>query len=148
MPPLEPSVGHATAIADLAEERLAALGSTLTVYRDEVPADPAFPYVVFWSAVATPLFAAERLAGWGGDVETVTQATVAGLDRRDVTGGIGRLTLALHRRRPSIPDRTVGDFEFDTAGTPQRDSTPAPGGLEVWAAPVFFRLASSPVTNA
>lgn len=148
MPQLEPAVLHASAIADTAEANLAALGAALTVYRDAVPADPSWPYVVFWSATAQPLFAAERLAGWGGDVETVTQATVAGLTRLDVIGGIDRLTLALHRRKPSIPDRRVGDFEFDAAGQPVRDPTPTPGGLEPWSAPVFFRLTSSPVTNS
>lgn len=139
---------HAAGIAGLAETRLTALGSALTVYRGEVPADPSFPYVVFWGAPARPLVEAERLKGWGGDVITTTQATVAGLTRDDVLGGIDRLTLALHRRKPSLPDRRAGDFDFDAAGDPVQDPTPTATGVQPWAAPVFFVLASSPITNA
>jgi hypothetical protein len=145
---LEPSRLHLEALAALAVTRLAALGSALTVYTDQVPQDPAYPYVVFWSAPAAPYAAGERLAGWGQDVETVTQATVAGLTRTDVIGGVDRLARALHRYTPTIAGRMAGDIDLDgVPAAPARDPVPAPGGQEVWTTPAFFRLASSPTTN-
>lgn len=145
---LEPSPAHAEAIRDLAQARLTAMGAALTVYLDQVPRAPTYPYVVFWSTPAGPLAAGERMAGWGQDVETVTQATVAGLSPADVLGGIDRLALALHRRKPQITGRTVGDFELDgVPAAPGRDPVPTPDGQEVWTTPVFFRLASSPISN-
>ena len=149
MADLEPSRLHAEALVALAAARLTVLGAALTVYADQVPRDPSYPYAVFWSTPAMPYAPAERMAGWGQDVETVTQATVAGLARADVIGGVDRLALALHRRKPTIAGRTVGDCELDGApAAPVRDPVPAPDGAEVWTTPVFFRLASSPITNA
>lgn len=140
---------HAAAIAALAQTQLTAQGSALTIYSDQVPAAPTYPYVVFWSAPAVPAAGAERMAGWGGDVETVTQATVAGLTVADVLGAVDRLILALHRRTPTIAGRTVGDFEIDGAiARPERDPVVSPSGQEVWATVLFARLMSSPITNA
>jgi hypothetical protein len=66
---LEPEILHRNAIADLLEANLAGQGSTgLTVYRDIVPADPRFPYLVVWGAGGVPLDAAERLAGYAGEI--------------------------------------------------------------------------------
>lgn len=145
---LEPSRLHAEAIKALAEAQLAAMGAALTCYRDQVPREPAYPYVVFWSAPASPFAPAERLAGWAQEVETVTQATIAGLTPDDVLGAVDRLALALHRRRPTIPGRRVGDFELDgTAARPGRDPIPTPEGQEVWTTALFFRLLSSPTSN-
>lgn len=141
----EPSNAHAAAIADLAELELAAQGSDLTIYRGAVPVVPRFPYAVFWGAPATPHAADSRMTGWGGSVSTTTQATVAGLTEADVLGAVDRLTAALHRRRPVIVGRRVGDFELDGAvARPQRDPVPAPSGQEVWATVLFFLLNSSP----
>jgi hypothetical protein len=145
---LEPSRLHAEAIKALAQAQLAAMGSALTCYLDQVPRLPAYPYVVFWSAPATPVAAAERMRGWGQDVETVTQATVAGLTIADVIGAVDRLALALHRRKPSIPGRQAGDFEVDgVAARPGRDPIPTPEGAEVYTTVLFFRLMSSPTSN-
>ncbi|MEV1315368.1 hypothetical protein AB0J14_04705 [Micromonospora arborensis] len=148
MPDLEPSRLHAEAIQALAEAQLTAMGSALTCYLDQVPREPTFPYVVFWSTPGTPVFAAERMRGWGQDIETVTQATIAGLTPADVLGGVDRLTLALHRRKPTIPGRQVGDFEVDgVAARPGRDPIPTPGGQEVFTTVLFFRLMSSPAST-
>ncbi len=148
MADLEPSRLHAEALVALAAARLATLGAALTVYIDQVPRDPAYPYAVFWTGPASPYAPAERMAGWGQDVETVTQATVAGLTRVDVIGAVDRLALALHRRRPTIAGRQVGDCELDgVPAAPARDPVPAPSGAEVWTTPVFFRLASSPIST-
>lgn len=145
---LEPSRLHAEAIVALAEAWLVAVGAALTCYLDQVPAEPAYPYVVFWSAPAAPVAAAERMAGWGQDVQTVTQATVAGLTVADVVGAVDRLALALHRRKPTIPGRQVGDLELDgVAARPGRDPVPTPEGQEVWTSVLFFRLMSSPTSN-
>lgn len=149
MADLEPSRLHAEALVALAQARLATLGAALTVYLDQVPRDPEFPYAVFWSAPASPYIPAERMAGWGQDVETVTQATVAGLTPADVLGAVDRLALALHRRRPTITGRTAGDIDLDgVPARPGRDPVPAPGGQEVWTTPTFWRLVSSPTTNS
>jgi hypothetical protein len=147
---LEPSLLHTTAITALAVSQLDAMGSTLAVYLDEVPRVPSYPYVVFWSSPAAPYAPAERMSGWGQDVETVTQATIAALARADVLGAVDRLAWALHRRKPAIAGRVPGDIEMDGAPSaiaPDRDPVPAPGGMEVWTAPTFWRLASSPTTN-
>lgn len=152
MSDLEPSVTHAAAIAALATSRLAALGSALTVYVDEVPADDdpdhqvQWPYVVFWTMPGSPVPEAERLAGWGGDVTSTVQATVAGLTRADVIGGVDRLIKALHRRKPVLPGRMPGDIEHagGSGPVPDPDPVPALGGRPAWTAAVFFALQSSP----
>ncbi len=151
----EPSIGHAAGIAALAAEALADTGAALTVYLDTVPADdedngaggtgPVFPYVVFWTAPGAPLAAGERLKGWGGEVTTTVQATVAGLTVADVVGGCDRLTAVLHRRKPRLVGRVPGDIEQDGApGRPQPDPVPTPGGARVYTAVLFFLLHSSP----
>jgi hypothetical protein len=154
---LEPSLTHAAAIAALAVSRLAILGSALTVYVDEVPVDdepndasgvgPEWPYAVFWSTPGSPVPAAERLAGWGGDITTTTQVTVAGLTRADVIGGVDRLILALHRRKPVLPGRIPGDIEHSGGSGPVQDPDPVPsnGGRPAWTAAVLFDLQSSPI---
>ncbi|MFI7608813.1 hypothetical protein ACIBTV_27385 [Micromonospora sp. NPDC049366] len=148
MADLEPSVAHAAAIVALARAGLDAMGSAVTCYLDDVPEPPAFPYVVFWSAPGTPVSEAERMAGWGQEVETVTQATVAGLTPTDVLGAVDRLALALHRRKPTIAGRQVGDFQLDgAAARPDRDPVPTPEGQVVWTTVLFFRLMSSPTSN-
>jgi hypothetical protein len=142
---LEPSVLHAKAIVAAATTYLDDMAA-LTVYHDEVPGDPTYPYVVFWSAPAIPVAEAERLARWGQDVITTTQATVAGFTPDDVLGAVDRLTWALHRRKPTIAGRTVGDFDLDgIVARPGRDPVSAPGGQEVWTTFMFFRLMSSPI---
>lgn len=149
VPDLEPSRLHAAALVTLAESGLAAIGSALTCYLDDVPDDPALPYAVFWSAPATPVAAAARMRGWAQEVETVTQATVAALSVLDVLGAVDRLALVLHRRRPIIPGRRCGDVEMeDVRGLrPDRDPVPTPEGRPVWTAPVVFRFQSSPISN-
>lgn len=154
---LEPSVTHAAGLADLARANLAALGSGLTVYLDQVPGDdapnpdapggrgPSFPYALFWSTPSGPWAPAERLKGWGGEVTTTTQATVAGLTEADVLGGADRLTLALHRRKPMLAGRVPGDIEQDGApGRPQPDPVRTPDGQLVFTTVLFFTLHSSP----
>lgn len=142
-------MAHAEAIKTLAEIGLTAMGAALVCYLDEVPDDPAYPYVAFWSTPGAPVAEAARMVGWGQEVETVTQGTVAGLSAADVIGAVDRLTLALHRRKPSIPGRQVGDFEFDgAAARPSRDPVNAPGGQAVWTTVVFFRLMSNPISNS
>lgn len=158
MSQLEPAIAHTDAVAALATARLAAMGSALTVYvDDQVPGDdedngaggfgPRWPYVVFWYPTSAPLAGAERLAGWGGDVTTTIQATVAGLTRADVVGGVDRLILALHRQHPQLAGRTPGDIEHSGGAPPGRDPDPVPanGGRPAWTAAVFFALTSSPV---
>ncbi|WP_431935796.1 hypothetical protein [Micromonospora sp. RP3T] len=148
MPDLEPSRLHADALLALAETGLAALGSALTCYLDAVPDDPAWPYVVFWSTPATPAAAAVRLRGWAQEVETVTQATVAGLSVLDVLGAADRLALAVHRRRPVIVGRQCGDVEVELAtARPVLDPNPTPEGRPVWTAVLFFRFMSNPTTS-
>lgn len=146
---LEPSISHAAGLAQLAQARLAELGAALTVYLDQVPSDdaggPSYPYVVFWSSPGGPLAAAERLAGWGGDITTTTQATVCGLREADVLGACDRLTLALHRRKPQLAGRVPGDIEQDGApGRPQPDPVRTPAGGQVFTTVLFFFLHSSP----
>lgn len=146
---LEPSRLHIEAIHALAVAQFAAMGAAITCYLDEVPEEPAWPYVVFWSAPAAPVAAAERMRGWGQEVETVTQATVAGLTPADVLGATDRLTRALHRRKPAITGRQCGDCEQDgVAGRPDRDPLPTPEGRPVWTTVAFFRLMSNPTSNA
>lgn len=146
---LEPSVAHATAIKTLAQAQLAALGSALTVYLDQVPEAPSYPYAVLWSGAAGAVVEAERLAGWGQDVATTMQATVAGLAVADAIGGMDRLWRALHRRAPSISGRVCGDVELEqVAQRPVRDPVLGPDGVEVWTMPVLVRLQSAPASNA
>jgi hypothetical protein len=152
---LEPSSSHAGGIAQLAEAALAAMGSALTVYLDRVPADnepndqgstgPKFPYVLFWSTPGAPLAAADRLRGWGGEITTTTQATIAGLTEAEVLGGCDRLTLALHRRKPILAGRVPGDIDQDgTPGRPNPDPVRTPDGRLVFTTVLFFTLHSSP----
>lgn len=144
-PLLDPSLTHSAAIAALATARLATLGAGLHVYLDVVPVDPVFPYAVFWTGAASPLAEAERLAGWGGELRTTTQATIAGLSRADVLGGYDRLVRSLHRQFPTITGRVCGDL--DAGGDPGPvvvDPTPALGGHQVFTMPAFFVLISCP----
>lgn len=143
---LEPEILHREAIAALLQARLIELGSTgITVYIDTVPAVPEFPYLVVWGAGGVPLDAAERLAGWAGEVSTTTQITAAGLTVDDVLGAAGRGRAALHRRRPQIAGRQCGDlFVAPTGGRPVPDPQPASGGQTVYSMPVFVELHSSP----
>lgn len=154
---LEPSLAHAAGLAELARANLAALGATVAVYLDQVPADdadnpdadtgrgPAYPYVVFWSTPAGPWFPAERLSGWGGEVTSTTQATVAGLSEADVLGVCDRLSRALHRRKPQLAGRVPGDIEQDgSPGRPAADPARSPAGGLVFTTALFFTLHSSP----
>lgn len=142
---LEPEILHRDAIADLLEANLAAQGSTgITVYRDAVPADPAYPYLVVWGAAGVPLDAAERLAGYAGEISTSTQITAAGLKVDDVLGAAARGRLALHRQRPQIAGRRCGAMSAVSAGgRPTPDPQPAGGGQTVYSLPVFVELQSS-----
>lgn len=142
----EPAVAHAEALADLLVARLAVAGAALVVYRGEViPDTPAYPYAVVWGAPAAPLADAERLAGWGGDVTTTQQVTVAGLSAYDVLGAADRTITALHRQRPTITGRHCGDITHDgSPGRPIPDPGRAPGGQQVYSLPLFFLLQSSP----
>lgn len=157
MSALEPAISHAAGLAELARVNLAAMGSALTVYLDRVPADdepntaaaagrgPAYPYVVFWSTPSAPFAPAERLVGWGGEVVTTTQATVAGITEADVLGGADRLTRALHRRKPSLAGRVPGDIEQDgIPGRPAPDPVPTPDGRQVYTTVLLFTMHSSP----
>lgn len=147
---LEPEILHRDAIADLLEQALTVQGSTgITVYRDSVPADPQFPYLVVWGAAGVPLDAAERLAGYAGEISTSTQITAAGLTVDDVLGAAGRCRVALHRRRPVIPGRRCGDLSaVSPGGRPNPDPQPEAGGQSVYSLPVFVELQSSrkPIT--
>lgn len=154
---LEPSLAHAAGLAELARVNLAAMGSALTVYLDTVPADdeanpdapegrgPSYPYAVFWSTPSSPYAPAARLKGWGGEVATTTQVTVAGLSEADVLGGCDRLTLALYRRKPQLAGRVPGDIDQDGApGRPTPDPERTPAGRLVFTSVLFFLLHSSP----
>jgi hypothetical protein len=142
---LEPELGHRDGIAVLLRQQLAAQGSTgITVYVDQVPAKPAYPYLVVWGAAGDPLEAAERLAGWAGEISTNHQITAAGLTVDDVIGAAGRCRLALHRRRPTVAGRRCGDLTVATNGSrPVPDPGPAPGGQTVYSLPLFAALHSS-----
>lgn len=154
--PREPSLSHAAGLAALAATNLTTMGAALTVYLDQVPADttpnpaapggygPSYPYAVFWSTAGAPWQPAERLNGWGGEITTTTQVTVAGLSEADVLGGCDRLTLALHRRKPQLAGRVPGDIEQDgTPGRPTTDPVRTPDGRTVFTCPLFFTLHSS-----
>ena len=158
MSALEGSGTHAGGLAALAAAQFAAQGSDVTVYRDRVPDDtdlqddgtrgPRYPYVVFWSAPGGPQADAERLAGWGGEISTTTQATVCGLSEDDVIGACDRLTYALHRRKPILAGRVPGDIEQDgVPGRPTVDPVPSPDGRPVFMTFLFFTLHSSPKRN-
>lgn len=139
---------HREAIAALAAQHLAAVGAAAAVYVDVVPPDPAWPYVVWWSAPAAPWAPAERMAGWGGEVETTTQGTVAGLSPDDVLGLTDRLVRGLHRRRPVVPGRAAGDIDIEVVTVrPDRDPVPAPGGQDAWTGVLMARLVSSPTSQ-
>lgn len=141
----EPSVAHFLALCATAQSNLAALGSALTVYPDEVPDHPVYPYVVFWATPAAPMAAAARLKGYAGEVTVTTQATVAGLTRLDVLGGLDRLTTALHRRRLVLAGRVTGDIEQEGTPTdPVPDPVLSPDGHQVWAARQLYTVHSSP----
>jgi hypothetical protein len=155
--PLEPSATHAGGLAQLAAAGLAELGAEVAVYLDRVPGDtednpdadggrgPAYPYVVFWSSPAGPYAPADRLKGWGGEVTSTTQATVAGLSEADVLGVCDRLSLALHRRKPQLAGRVPGDIQQDgVPGRPTPDPTRTPDGHQVFTTALFFTLHSSP----
>jgi hypothetical protein len=146
---LEPEILHRNAIADLLEANLTAQGSTgLTVYRDIVPANPEFPYLVVWGAVGVPLDTAERLAGYAGEITTSNQVTAAGLTVDDVLGAAGRCRGALHRQRPVIAGRRCGDLTaLATGGRPNPDPQPATGGQTVYSLPVLVELHSSRKTT-
>lgn len=143
---LEPEILHRNAIADLLEQQLTAQGTTgITVYRDQVPAQPSFPYLVVWGAGGVPLDAAERLVGYGGEITTRNQITAAGLTVDDVLGAAGRCRVALHRQRPVIAGRHCGDLTaLGTGGRPSPDPQPAAGGGQtVYSLPIFAELHSS-----
>lgn len=155
--PLEPSASHAAGLAQLAALGFAQLGAEVAVYLDRVPGDaepnddavggrgPSYPYALFWSTPSAPWSPAERLAGWGGEVTTTTQVTVAGLSEADVLGVADRLTRALHRRKPKLAGRVPGDIEQDGApGRPQPDPVRTPDGRLVFTTVLFFLLHSSP----
>jgi hypothetical protein len=155
--PLEPSRTHAGGLAQLAAAGLAAMGAEVAVYLDKAPADteanpnavggrgPSYPYALFWSTPGAPWSPAERLNGWGGEITTTTQVTVAGLTEDDVLGVCDRLSRALHRRKPQLAGRVPGDIEQDGApGRPQPDPTRTPDGRLVFTTVLFFLLHSSP----
>lgn len=142
---LNPEILHRDAIATLLEQRLTAQGSTgVTVYRDQVPADPSWPYLVVWGAAGVPVEAAERLAGYAGEISTTNQITAAGLTVDDVLGAAGRCRAALHRQRPAITGRRCGDLSaVPTSGRPVPDPQTAGGGQTVYSLPIFVELQSS-----
>lgn len=157
---LAPSLAHAAGLAELARVNLAAMGAEIAVYLDKVPADdeanpdadlgvgPAYPYAVFWSVPAAPWTPAERLRGWGGEVTTSTQVTVAGLSEADVLGACDRITRALYRRKPQLAGRVPGDIDQDGApGRPTPDPARTPAGRLVFTSVLFFLLHSSPRTE-
>lgn len=148
----EPSVLHAQAIIDRLREATA-----YTVYVDEVADDvPTYPYLVVWPVPG--LRPADRLRGYGGEITTRIQVTVAAETGIDLVGAADRATGVLHRWRPSIEGRVCGYVEQDqdvVPGTPT--PTPVPlidpkyrslSGRKVIYTPMFFTLFSSPITNA
>jgi len=144
---LEVSRLHAEALVQLTRAGFAELGAAVTVYFDQVPVDGsvAWPYVVFWSSPSVPWAPAARIAGWGGEAETVIQATVACLHKHDVLGIIDRLVYVLHGRTPVIPGRVAGDIEVEVSTPrPERDPAPTVDGRDVWTGIVFARLVSTP----
>lgn len=150
-PRLEADVLHASALAALLQTRWVALGVTFQVYRDGVPDtvtpdNPAgYPYAVVWGAVGTPDDAAERLAGWGGEITTTNQITVAGLTSDDVLGAAGRCREALHKQRPTAAGRSFSVVtQQGGAGRPVPDPQRESGGQAIYALPLLFALRSRP----
>jgi hypothetical protein len=148
---LEADVLHAAALADLLEARWAALGVDFPVYRDQVPADlaygdpGAYPYAVVYSAAGLPDQAAARLAGWGGEITTSHQITVAGLTSGDVLGAAGRCRVALHMQRPAAGGRKFSVVEHTGGpGRPVPDPERESGGQTVYSRTQHFALRSRP----
>lgn len=148
---LEADVMHAAVLADLLEQRWAALGVDYPVYRDQVPAglvygDPdAYPYAVVWGAAGVPDAAAARLAGWGGEITTTNQITVAGLTTGEVLGAAGRCRVALHMQRPAAGGRRYSVVRQEGgAGRPAPDPERESGGQRVLSLPLLFGLRSRP----
>lgn len=148
---LEADVLHASALADLLESRWAALGVTFPVYRDAVPDDLAYghpesyPYAVIWGAAGLPDAAAARLAGWGGEITTTNQITVAGLTTDDVLGAAGRCRVALHMQRPAAGGRRFSVVEHvGGPGRPAPDPERESGGQTVYSLPLLFAFRSRP----
>lgn len=147
----EPSVLHAQAIVGRLK------GATdYTVYLDEMGDDnPSYPYFVVWPVPG--LRSADRLKGYGGDISTRIQVTVAALSGIDLVGAADRATLALHRWRPAIEGRRCGYVEQDqdvVPGTPTPTPVPlidpkyrALAGQKIIYTPLFFVLFSTPTTN-
>lgn len=148
---LEADVLHAAALADLLEQRWAALGVAFPVFRDQVPDDLAYgdpssyPYAVVWSAGGLPDAAAGRLAGWGGEITTTNQITIAGLTTGDVLGAAGRCRVALHMQRPAAGGRRFSVVRQEGgAGRPAPDPERESGGQRVLSLPLLFGLRSRP----
>lgn len=150
----EPSVLHAEAIIGRLKEV-----TSYTVFVDEVGGDmlstAEYPYYVVWPVPG--LRPADRLKGYGGDLVTRIQVTVAALTGIDLVGAADRATGALHRWRPVIEGRRCGWVEQDqdvVPGTPTPTPVPlidpksrAVPGQKVIYTPLFFTLFSSPMTN-
>lgn len=148
---LEADVMHAAALADLLEARWAALGVDYPIYRDGVPddlvyADPdEYPYAVVWGAVGSPDAAATRLAGWGGEITTTNQITIAGLTTGDVLGAAARCRVALHMQRPAAGGRRFSVVRQEGGtGRPAPDPERESGGQRVLSLPLLFSLRSRP----
>lgn len=148
----EPSVLHAQAIIDRLND-----ATDYTVYVDEMGDDePTYPYLVVWPVPG--LRPVDRLKGYGGDLATRIQVTVAALSGIDLVGAADRTTGALHRWRPQIAGRMCGYVEQDqdvVPGTPTPTPVPlidpkyrALPGQKIIYTPLFFTLYSSPLTNA
>lgn len=142
---------HAAVLADLLEARWAALGIDFPVYRDQVPAslvygDPSFyPYAVVWGAAGGPDAADTRLAGWGGEITTTNQITIAGLTTSEVLGAAGRCRVALHKQRPAAGSRKYSVVsQQGGAGRPAPDPERESGGQRVLSLPLLFGLRSRP----
>lgn len=148
---LEADVLHAAALADLLEARWTALGVTFPVYRLQVPEDlaygkpDAYPYALVLGAAGLPDQAAARLAGWGGEITSTNQITVAGLTTGDVLGAAGRCRVALHMHRPAAGGRRYSVVEHTGGpGRPAPDPERESGGQTVYSLPLLFGLRSRP----
>lgn len=152
--PLQPSINHHAGIAALLEQGLAELGAAHVVYRGGarvtdggLPAEPEYPHFVVWGFTAVPNGAADRLAGWGGDLISQTQLTAVGLTEADVLGGCDRAIRVLYRRRPVVAGRRCGDLDMTLGPSrPVADPDPDPRGWPVFTCPLIFELHSSPAT--
>lgn len=159
MPPTDPfviaqfeaDVMHAAALADLLETRFAILGITFPVYRLEVPEDlaygdpEAYPYALVLGAAGLPDDAAARLSGWGSEITSTNQVTVAGLTTGDVLGAAGRCRVALHMQRPATGGRKFSVVEHvGGPGRPAADPERESGGQTVYSLPLLFALRSRP----